>query len=175
MIKNSELENIEDDHQDLLENNLQDMRILNSLYPSEIQSTETKSSKTLETPIDLELNSMSSHTPDVYSSSSLTLSIIISADLPPDKEENVLEILQKPMISSGFPMSITRHIIRSMQEIFLVVDAIIYHEERVKLDLFIKYVVPMKIIKWPLEDVMLKHYWGCQVARDKTSVDLVEP
>lgn len=44
MIKNSELDNIEDDHQDLLENNLQDMRILNSFDSSEIQSTETKSS-----------------------------------------------------------------------------------------------------------------------------------
>ena len=90
MIKNSELENIEDDHQDLLENNLQDMRILNSFDSSEIQSTETKSSKTLKTPIDLELNLMSSHTPDVYSSSSTTLSIIISADLPPDKEEKFI-------------------------------------------------------------------------------------
>lgn len=65
-------------------------------------------------------------------------------------------------------------IIRSVQKILFVEDAIIYYEG-IKLNLFIKDVVPMKIIKWPLEDVMLKHYWGGQFVHDKASVDLVEP
>ena len=65
-------------------------------------------------------------------------------------------------------------IIRSVQKILFVEDAIIYYEG-IKLNLFIKDVVQMKIIKWPLEDVMLKHYRGGQFVHDKTSVDLVEP
>ena len=114
VIKNPELENIEDEHQDLLEMNLLDTRMLNYFDSSGLQSTEINSSKTPEAPIDLELNSMSSQIPDVYSSSSPTLTIIISADLPPDKEDNFFEILQKHLVSFGRPMSIFCDLIRSV-------------------------------------------------------------
>ncbi|KAK1404653.1 hypothetical protein POM88_004258 [Heracleum sosnowskyi] len=117
-------ENKEEENLTLLDVNSQDAETVHCLESLKVLFAEVIPPKTsVKEPPDSELNLTTFHSEEVYSSSSSTCFIIISAELPPDKKEKLFVVLQKSQIGIGWPLSNFHDIMCSIGMQILLVDS----------------------------------------------------
>ena len=155
MINSLRPKNNEDDHLAFFEVNSPDTRLIRYFESLEVPYMQAKSPKTsIEELPNSELQSEFSQTEDVYLISSPMVSIIILANLPPDRKEDLLKVIQKCKKVIGWAISKFCDIICCVcMKILLEDSRTCSFEARRQIKLLKRDVVPNKIIKWPLKDV----------------------
>ena len=130
---------------------------------------QAKSPKTfIEELPNLELQSVFSQSEDVYLSSSPMVSIAISTDLPPNKKEDLLKIIQKRKKGIVWDIVNFCDIIYSLgMQIWLEDSGIGLFHWRKRINLVMKDKVPSKIVKWTLEDVWWNFALRCEIVKKK--------